>query len=132
MAAMSTGRAASGTRTYLFGAQRDAHGLIADTFQVPVDLDHGEDEAQIDGHGLLLGEQIVGHLVDIALGQVDCRFIIPDEGAEPLIPLQVRVDGVLHGLLRERGHGEQLVLQLLELLMEVDAGHRENSLSHCA
>ena len=42
----------------------DVGGLVADALQVAIDLDDGEDEAQVDGHRLLLGEQLVGHLVD--------------------------------------------------------------------
>jgi hypothetical protein len=42
----------------------DVGGLVADAFEVAVDLDDRQDEAQVDGHGLLLGEQLVGHLVD--------------------------------------------------------------------
>ena len=58
------------------GTARYAHRLVADALQVAVDLDHGEDEAQIDGHGLFLGQQLVGHLVQFTLGGVDGCFVL--------------------------------------------------------
>ena len=56
----------------------DVGGLVADALEVTVDLDDGEDEAQVDGHGLLFGEQVVGHLVHVALGGVDGLFDLLD------------------------------------------------------
>jgi hypothetical protein len=99
----------------------NAHGLIADTLEVAVDLNDSEDEAEIDGHGLFLGEQIEGHVVDFAMGGVDGSFVLAHILAELLIPLEVGVNGGGNSLLRNSGHGEQLVFQFCELLMKVDA-----------
>jgi hypothetical protein len=80
---MSTGSEIWGVEHGL-GALGDVGGLIADAFEVAVDLDDGEDEAQVDGHGLLFGEQIVGHLVDGGLGGVDGGFDLKTWLAEPM------------------------------------------------
>ena len=52
---------------------RDIDGLVAHALQVGIDLQHREDEAQIDRHGLLHGQQVQRQLVDFALGFVDGR-----------------------------------------------------------
>ena len=102
---------------------RDVGGLIADALQVAVDLDYGEDEAQIDGHGLLLGEQLVGHLVDRGFRGVDGIFDLEHVVAERHVALEVGFHGELQRLLRQRGHGQQLVFERGQLLMEIDARH---------
>ncbi len=70
MSSMSTGRGEGGFDG-AGGAGGDVGGLVADALEVSVDLDDGEDEAEVDGHGLLFGEEFVGHLVDGGLGGVD-------------------------------------------------------------
>jgi len=49
----------------------DVDGLIADALQIGVDLGYRENKAQVNGGGLLRGEDVEGHLVDFALGSVD-------------------------------------------------------------
>lgn len=105
------------------GAARDAHGLIADAFEVAVDFDDGEDKAEIDGHGLLFGEEFVGHLVEFALSGVDGGFVLPDVLTEVEIALDVRIDRGLDRLLGKGSHGKELVLEFGELLLEVNARH---------
>ena len=74
MSGMSMGRAIWGQFFRSYGALGDVGGLVADALEVAVDLDDGEDEAEVDGHGLLFGEEVVGELVDLALGGVDGVF----------------------------------------------------------
>ena len=112
-------------------ALRDVGGLVADALEVAIDLDDGEDEAEIDGHGLLFGEQIVGHLVDVALGGVDGCFDLLDVVAEAHVAGEVGIDGEAERLLRECGHGEQFVFQGDELLLKIDAGHGESLSVEC-
>ncbi len=38
------------------GSDGNAHGLVANPFQVAVDLDHRQNKAQIDGHRLFLSQ----------------------------------------------------------------------------
>jgi hypothetical protein len=111
----------------LAGALGDAHGLVADPLEVAVDLDHREDESEIDGHGLLLGKQLVAHLVDLALGHVDRGLVLAHVLAERRVALQVGIDRGLERLLGERSHSQQLVLQLRELLMKVNTRHGRGS-----
>ena len=94
--------------------------LIANAFEVAVDLDDGEDEAKVDGHGLLFGEQIVGHVVDRGFGRVDGRLDLKDVVAERHVGGKVSLNRELKSLLRERGHGKQLVFQGHQLLLKVD------------
>ena len=104
-------------------AARDAHRLIADTLQVAIDLDDRQDEAQIDGHGLLFGEQFVGHLVQFALRGVDRRLILLHVLAEILVTREVGVDRGLNRLLRKGSHGKKLVLEFGELNLKMNTRH---------
>ena len=107
--------------------------LVADALKVAIDLDDSEDEAEIDGHGLLFGEQFVGHLVELALRGVDGGLILLDVLAQALVALQISVHGRLNRLLRQGSHGHELVFEFCELLMKVDA--RQDGISlilHCA
>src|SRR5438045_677030 len=52
-------------------ALRDVDRLVAHTFQVGVDLEDGDDEAQIDCHGLMHGEQVEREFVDATLERVN-------------------------------------------------------------
>ena len=63
------------------GEQCDSHGLIADPLQIGIDLDGGQDEAQVAGHRLFHCQQVERHLVDFALRYVDERFIAANLGA---------------------------------------------------
>ena len=47
------------------------HGQVADPLQVVVDLEHGDDEAQVDGHRLVQGQDLEALLLDLHLGLVD-------------------------------------------------------------
>src|ERR1017187_8468427 len=71
----------------LLGAAGNTHRLVADPLQVAVDLDHRQDEAQVDGHGLLLGQQFIGHLVQLALRGVDGPLILLDVLAQAFVAL---------------------------------------------
>ena len=68
---ISTGRSTYGHLVHVADALADALGGVADALEVGIDLDDAEDEAQVDGHGLLHGEQVEGGLVDVALEAVD-------------------------------------------------------------
>ncbi len=104
-------------------AAGNPHGLIADAFEVAIDLDDGEDEAEVNGHGLLFGEEFVGHLVELTLGGVDCGLILLDVLAEGEIALEISFDRGLDGLLREGSHGKEFVLELGKLQLEVNTRH---------
>ena len=104
-------------------APRNAHRLVADALQVAIDLDHRQDEAQIDGHGLFLGEQFIRHLVQLALGGVDGRLVLLDVLAQALVAQEIGVHRGLHRLLRQGSHGKKLVLEFGELKLKMNARH---------
>src|SRR5438034_4126485 len=54
---------------------RYVHRLVANTLEISVDLDHRKNEAQINSHRLLHGEQVDGEFVHFALGTIDSWFI---------------------------------------------------------
>ena len=77
----------------------DVDCLIADAFQVGVNFGNGENEAQIDRHGLLHGQKIESQLVDFALGGVDEGFALEYSMATCQIAVDVGLAGAIHGLL---------------------------------
>jgi hypothetical protein len=97
-----------------------------------IDLDDREDEPQVDGHGLLLGQQLIAHLVDFALREVNRSLIFAHILAEGQVALQVGVDRGLDRLLGQGCHREELVLKLRKLLMKVNTGHGRLLCVHCA
>ena len=99
-----------GEGSHLADADGDVDGLVADALEVGVDADDGEDEAQVDGHGLLHGEEVEGHLVDLALEAVDGGLGAEDEFADAEVAGAVGLDGALDGLLGHAGHDEQASL----------------------
>ncbi len=110
------------------GALGDVGCLVADAFEITVDLDDGEDEAEIDGHGLLFGEEVVGHLVDGGFGCVDGVLDLEDVLAEAEVGGDVGFEREAQSLLREGCHSEEFVFESDELLLEVNAGHGSGSL----
>ena len=68
MRGMSTGRSTLRQLDHVHDALGDVDCLIAYALEVGIDLGDGQDEAQIDRHGLLHGQQVEGQFVDLALG----------------------------------------------------------------
>ncbi len=114
-----------GEGAHLADADGDVDGLVADALEIGVDADDREDEAKVDGHGLLHGEEVERHLVDLALEAVDRRLGAEDELADAEVAGAVGLDGALDGLLGHAGHDEQLFLEVVEILMKFDA-HQPN------
>ena len=54
-----------------FGALGDVDGMVADALEVVVDLQGPDEEAQVDGHGLLEGQQGDRRVFDLQLQAVD-------------------------------------------------------------
>ena len=104
-------------------AVADGGGGIADTLEVSVDLDDGEDEAEVDGHGLLHGEKVEGHLVNFTLEAVDGQFAAVDEIADGEIASAVSFDGTLNGLFGHPGHYEEFFLQVIQTALEPNSRH---------
>ena len=123
MRGISTGRSACGHLLHAAHAVADALGRVADALQVRVDLDHAEDKAQVDGHGLLHRQQIEGGLIDLALQAVDGHLRDADQIADGEVAHAIGLDGALDGLLGQAGHHQQLLLQFLQTLLKAYARH---------
>ena len=114
-----------GEGTHLTNADGDVDGLISDALKIGIDADDGEDEPEVDGHGLLHGEEVESHLVDLALEAVDGRLGAQDELADGEVTGPVGLDGALDGLFGHAGHDEQFFLEVVEALVEFYA-HQPN------
>ena len=104
-------------------AVADALGRVAHALQIGIDLDHAENEAQIDGHGLLHRQQVERGLVDVALQAVDGDLAAADQVADGEIAHAIGLNGALDGLLGQAGHHQQVLLQIVEALLKAYACH---------
>ena len=104
-------------------AVADAFGGVAHALQIGVDLDHAENEAQVDGHGLLHGQQVERGLIDVALHAVDGDLAAADQVADGEIAHAVGLNGALDGLLGESRHDQQVLLQFFQALLKAYACH---------
>ena len=104
-------------------AVADALGGVAHALQVGVDLDYAENEAQVDGHGLLHGEQVERGLVDVAFHAIDGDFAAADEVADGEVANPVSLDGALDRLLGEPRHHQEILLQVFQALLKAYACH---------
>jgi hypothetical protein len=98
MRGISTGRSTAPSAPCAH-AVADALGRVAHALQIGVDLDDAEDEAQVDGHGLLHGQQVERGLVDVALQAVDGDLAAADQVADGQVAHAVGLNGALDGLL---------------------------------
>jgi hypothetical protein len=101
------------------GGLGDIDGLIADAFEIVIDAGHGEDEAQVDGHGLLEGEETLDAVIDLELNFIDGGFFLEDGFGERLFGIEHGVHGLMNGALGETAHPEQTLLQVFEFLIEM-------------
>lgn len=107
----------------------DAFGGVAYALEVGVDLDDGEDEAEVNGHGLLHGEDVEGRLVDLAFEAVDGEFRTADEVADGEVADAIGLNGPLDGLFGEAGHDQEFFLEVVKTALEADSCHRVVSAS---
>ncbi len=82
-----------------------------------------EDEAQVDGHGLLHGKQVERSLVDVALHAVDGDLAAADQVADGEVADPVGLNGALNRLLGEPGHDQKILLQVFKALLKTYACH---------
>ena len=81
----------------------------ANALEVRIDFRNGEDKAQVDGHGLLHGEQIEGGLVDLALRRINQGLAFENQVTAGEIAIDVGLAGAIHRLLRQSTHAKQLL-----------------------
>src|ERR1019366_5063668 len=90
----------------------NADRQVAHSFQVGVDLERGDDQAQVGRHGLVQSQQADGEFVDLDLDGVDARFRAKNFFGGGAVFLSDRADAALDGGLDDGAHLEQLGFQL--------------------
>ncbi len=95
---------------------------IADALQLVVDLDDGDDEAQVAGHRLVEGQELEALLLDVDLVLVDHE--VGGDHAPGLADVACLdgVKGEAQVVLDERTERQDLALQVLELALQM-CGH---------
>jgi hypothetical protein len=101
------------------GALGDIDGLIADALEIVIDARDGENEAQIDGHELVEGEELNDAIVDFHLELVDGVFFGEDPVGKLLVGFENGVDGLVNGAFGEAAHPEQALFHFVEVFFEV-------------
>ena len=120
--AITVKHAGTGTGCCLRQLERalgDVGGQVADALQLAVDLDHGDEEAQVAGHRLVEREDLEALLLDLHLQLVDCE--VADHDALGLLRVAL-LDGLereVQALLDHGAQAEHLALQLVELALQV-------------
>jgi hypothetical protein len=106
----------------------DVDGLIADALEIGVDLGDGENEAQVDGGGLLGGKNVESEFVDFALGGIDQAFVFENELAAGEVAFVVSLAGAVDGEFRESAHAEEFLAEFFDLLLKTGARHGSENL----
>src|SRR5260370_31344325 len=101
----------------------DVHRLVPDALQVGIDLDAGDDEAQVDGHGLLHGQKINRELIYLTLRGVDLRLVAQHQLANRDVAVLEGANRTLHSLFGQSTHPQKLLLELVESLMKPGTRH---------
>jgi hypothetical protein len=101
------------------GALGDIDGLIADALKIVIDARDSEDEAEVDGHELVQGEELDDAVVDFHLKLVDGVFFSEDTIGKLLVGFQDRVNGLVNGAFREAAHPEQTLFHFVQIFFEV-------------
>ena len=109
MRGISTGKLDLRLADQVEHALRDVDCLIAYALQVGIDLEHRQDEAKVDRHGLLHGEQVERQFVDLALGFVDGGLARQHHLAELAVARAIRFGCAVDGLLRQASHAQELL-----------------------
>ena len=103
----------------------NVHRLVAHAFQIRIDLGHGKNEPQIDCHGLLHGQQIERHLVNLALDQIDLRLTLKHHVAALEIALNICLASAVDRLFSQPAHAKQTCPKIVQFLMK-SAAHYPN------
>jgi hypothetical protein len=96
------------------GAFGDFSGLVADAFQVLRNFHCDGDQTQVAGEWRF-GEQLNGHFVDLNFELVDDVVAFLDAQGELVVSLKERAEGFVHGGFGVARHGEQLLLQFVQI-----------------
>src|SRR5579863_2427570 len=99
---------------HIHHALGDVYRLVAHAFEIGINLGHGKNESQVDGHGLLHGQQIECGFVNFALGRVDQALAFQHHLASRKVALYISLAGAIHRLLREASHAKQPLPKIVE------------------
>ena len=97
----------------------DVDRQIADAFEVGVDLDRGDDGAQVDGHRLVQRQQLEAAVVDLDVQLVDRRVADQHLFDERVVAIDQGAHGRPRPVLGEAAHLEQPCLELFELVLKM-------------
>ena len=101
----------------------DALGRIAHAFQIGVNLNHAQNESQVDGHRLLHGKQIERRLIDVPLQPIDRILAAADQIADRQVADTIRLNSPLDGLFCKACHHQQVLFQFVEASLKPNARH---------
>ena len=104
------------------GALADVAGQVADALQLRRDPDGGQDAAQVDGHGLLEGQQQLAALLDLHRGGIEPVVAVDDLLGRHQVAVQQGLGGPGPGLGGRRAQLDDLVPHRVEVLVERPAG----------
>ena len=106
----------------------DVEGLVAYALHVRYHLQRGGDEAQVARDGLLLQKELEAERLNLALLLVYLILEVADALGERPVVVHDGARGGGDGLLAERAHGDKLVVEQGELLVEFYAHISRTSL----
>ncbi len=92
---------------------------VADPLQFAVDLGRRQEEAQVDRHRLLGGDEGQDHLVDLDLEAVEFLLVLGDALGDGLVAFDQLADGLVDHGLGDGGHVDELLLQFVQFLVEL-------------
>ena len=98
---------------------RDVDGLIADALEIVVDAGDRQDQAKIDSHQLVQGQELDHAVVDFELKFVDGVFFVEDALGELLVGVEDGVNGLVDGAFGEAAHPEQALFQFVQIFFEM-------------
>src|SRR5262249_17150990 len=108
---------------HIHDALHDVHRLISHSLQVGINLDAGDDEAEINRHRLLHGEQVYREFIDFPLNRIDFWLVAQDELAHTHITVLKGADRALHSLLSQAAHGKKFLFEIVKSLVKTCARH---------
>ena len=97
----------------------DVDGQVADALEVGVDLDGGDDHAQVGGHRLVQRQQLEAAIVHFHVEVVD-RLVARQHRVERgVVAVHQAAHRFAHALLGQPAHRQQPLLERVELVLEV-------------
>ena len=98
-------------------------GVVAHALEVDDDREHGDDDAQVNGHRGLLGEHGQRLLVDLVARAVDLGVVADDGVGERGVALDERLHGALDLPVHHRAHLDDAVLEVDQVATEMFTRH---------